>query len=180
VYPIPKVSAGNDTTVITGSAFQLHTVNSADINQWNWSPATGLNCYTCADPGVTVAGTITYRVSVLNAGGCRSSDTITIHSLCNDNNWFVPNSFSPNGDGMNDVFYVRGKGLNMVQSISIFNRWGQVIFERRDFPPNDPAVGWDGTFNGRPAPMDTYIYLIQIICDNSMVIPYHGNVTLIR
>lgn len=180
VFPVPKVSAGNDTTVITGSEFQLHTINSADVSQWNWVPATGLSCYVCADPAVTVTSTITYRVLVTNAGGCSSSDTITIHSVCNDNNWFVPNSFSPNGDGMNDVFYVRGKGLNTVQSMSIFNRWGQVIFERRNFPPNDPSVGWDGTYSGNRAPMDTYIYLIQIVCNNSTIISYHGNVTLIR
>jgi len=180
VYPIPKVFAGNDTTVITGSTLQLHTTNSADIDQWNWVPVAGLSCSTCPDPKAAITNTITYRVSVANAGGCTSSDDITIHSVCNDNNWFVPNTFSPNGDGMNDVFYVRGKGLNSIQSMSIFNRWGQLVFEKRNFAPNDPSVGWDGTLNGRKVPMDVYVYLIEIICDNSTVIPYRGNVTLIR
>jgi gliding motility-associated-like protein len=62
----------------------------------------------------------------------------------------------------------------------IYNRWGQVVFEKRDFAPNDPSVGWDGTFNGQKAPIDVYIYTIQLICDNSTLIPYHGNVALIR
>jgi gliding motility-associated-like protein len=180
VYPIPTVFAGNDTTVISGSTLQLHTTNSADIDQWNWEPVAGLSCSACSDPKAAITKTITYSVSVANAGGCTSSDTITIHSVCNDNNWFVPNTFSPNGDGMNDVFYIRGKGLNTIQSIIIFNRWGQVVFEKRNFAPNDPSAGWDGTFQGRKAPMDMYVYYIEIICDNSMVIPYRGNVTLIR
>jgi len=180
VYPIPEVFAGNDTTVIAGSTLQLHTTNSADIDQWNWQPVAGLSCSTCSDPKAAITKTITYRVSVANAGGCTSSDDITIHSVCDNNNWFVPNTFSPNGDGMNDVFYIRGKGLNTVQSIIIFNRWGQVVFEKRNFAPNDPSAGWDGTFQGRKAPMDMYVYYIEIICDNSTVIPYRGNVTLIR
>ncbi|HWK05540.1 MAG TPA: PKD domain-containing protein [Puia sp.] len=177
---IPQVFAGNDTTVITGSIIPLYAVNSLDVDEWSWAPVIGLSCSDCPDPKVTVKNTITYRVSVANAGGCTSSSAITIHAVCNDNNWFVPNTFSPNGDGMNDVFYVRGKGLNSIRSIRIFNRWGQLVFEKRDFPPNDPPAGWDGTFNGRQAPMDVYVYFIEVICDNSMVIPYRGNVMLIR
>jgi len=180
VNPIPKVFAGNDTTVITGSTIQLHTVNSADVDRWHWSPGTGLSCYDCPSPQLTVKNTITYWVAVANAGGCTASSSITIHAICNDKNFFVPNTFSPNGDGMNDIFYVRGKGLNNVSSIRIFDRWGQVVFEKRDFPPNDPSFGWDGTFRGQKAPIDSYIYIIEIICDNSMIIPIRGSVSLIR
>ena len=180
VYPLPVVFAGNDTTVLTGYTIQLHTDNSPDINQWNWTPVAGLSCSGCPDPQAAVTSSVTYRVDVSNAGGCTSSDTITIHALCTEGNLFVPNSFSPNGDGMNDVFYIRGKGLSNIRSIQIFNRWGQVVFARRDFAPNDPSAGWDGTFNGGKAPMETYVYQIEIICFNSAVLPYHGNVTLIR
>ena len=62
----------------------------------------------------------------------------------------------------------------------VFNRWGQMVFEKRNFAPNDPNVGWDGTFNGRKAPVDVYIYTIEVICENSQVVAYHGNVALIR
>jgi gliding motility-associated-like protein len=93
---------------------------------------------------------------------------------------FVPNTFSPNGDGSNDVFYVRGKGLERVKSLRIFNRWGQIVFEKRDFPVNDASAGWNGTFMGnRPHP-DVYIYQVEVFCDNSEIIRFEGNVALIQ
>jgi hypothetical protein len=62
----------------------------------------------------------------------------------------------------------------------IFNRWGEVVFEKKDFPPNDPSAGWTGYFKGRKASADVYIYLIEILCENNTVIPARGNVTLLR
>ena len=180
VDPFPQIFVGHDTTVITGSILQLNTAASPDVDKWSWTPGTGLSCSDCPDPQVTVTNTTTYTESVSNAAGCTSASSITIYATCNGTNWFVPNTFSPNGDGMNDVFYVRGKGLNTVQSMLIFNRWGRVVFEKKNFAPNDPSAGWDGTFNGQKAPMDVYVYLIEIVCDNSMVVPYRGNVALIR
>jgi gliding motility-associated-like protein len=62
----------------------------------------------------------------------------------------------------------------------IFNRWGQLVFERKDFPANTESMGWDGTVNGRPAPSDAYVYIIDVICINAQVIALKGDVTLIR
>jgi hypothetical protein len=64
--------------------------------------------------------------------------------------------------------------------VTIFNRWGQVVFERKDFAPNDPSAGWTGTFKGQKASADVYIYMMEILCDNNTVIPVKGNVTLLR
>jgi gliding motility-associated-like protein len=139
-----------------------------------------LSCIDCPAPNVSVRNTATYRVDVSNAGGCKSSDDITIHAVCNGGNYFLPNTFSPNGDGSNDVFYVRGKGVNRIQSLRIFNRWGQMVFEKRDFSPNDAGAGWDGTFNGKRADMDVYIYIAEVICENSVIVALKGDVTLIR
>jgi gliding motility-associated-like protein len=75
---------------------------------------------------------------------------------------------------------VRGKGVNRIHAIRVFNRWGQAIFEKRDFSANDPAAGWDGTFNGKPVDMDVYVYIVEVICDNSSIVPYKGNIALIR
>jgi gliding motility-associated-like protein len=180
VFPIPKVFAGNDTTVNTGSALQLRTINSPDINKWKWSPMNGLSCVDCAAPMASVRNTVTYRVDVSNAGGCKSFDEITVNAVCNGGNYFLPNTFSPNGDGSNDIFYVRGKGVNRIQSLKIFNRWGQMVFEKRDFMPNDAGAGWNGTFNGKRADMDVYIYIAEVICENSAIVALKGDVTLIR
>lgn len=180
VYPMPRIFAGNDTTVSTGSTIQLHTTSSPDITKWKWSPAAGLSCIDCPSPGVAVKGTVTYRVDVVNEGGCRGFDEVTVQAVCNGANYFLPNTFSPNGDGSNDIFYVRGKGVNRIHSLKIFNRWGQIVFEKRDLMPNDASAGWDGTFNGRKADIDVYIYIAEVICENSQIVPLKGDVTLIR
>jgi gliding motility-associated-like protein len=180
VFNYPTVNAGPDVTILVGSSYQINATGSADIVSINWLPVSGLSCSNCLTPLATPQSTTDYIVDVSNNGGCQASDSIKITVICNNNNIFVPNTFSPNGDGVNDIFYVRGKGLSTIPSITIFNRWGQIVFQKKDFAPNDPTAGWDGTFNGKPAPIDVYIYTIDIICDNSSLIPYHGNVALIR
>jgi gliding motility-associated-like protein len=100
--------------------------------------------------------------------------------ICKNANVFVPNTFSPNGDGSNDVFYVRGKGLDRVKSLRIFNRWGEVVFEQSNFPVNDPNYGWKGTYkNHKPVP-DVYVYQVEVFCENSQIIRFEGNVALIQ
>ncbi|MBS1600317.1 MAG: PKD domain-containing protein [Bacteroidetes bacterium] len=180
VFNYPTINVGPDVTIAVGSSYQIPGSGSPDIVSINWFPTTGLSCTNCLSPLATPKNTTTYISTVTNNGTCTASDSIKITVICDNNNFFVPNTFSPNGDGMNDVFYVRGKGLNIIPSMIVYNRWGQIVFEKRDFAPNDPSVGWDGNFNGKKAPSDVYIYTIEIICDNSTLIPYHGNITLIR
>jgi gliding motility-associated-like protein len=180
VYPIPQIFAGNDTTVNTGNTIRLTPTYSQDVSAINWTPAGGLSCTNCATPMAAIKGNVTYRVTASNQGGCTSSDDITIAAVCNGNNWFIPNTFSPNADGVNDIFYVRGKGLYNIHSLRVFNRWGQTVFEKRNFMANDPAAGWDGKVNGKIADMDVYVYIVEIVCDNSNIVPYKGNIALIR
>ncbi|HXB08561.1 MAG TPA: gliding motility-associated C-terminal domain-containing protein, partial [Puia sp.] len=121
-----------------------------------------------------------YTVAVTDSNGCKATDSVFIKTICNTDNLFMPNTFSPNGDGVNDVFYPRGKSLYNVQSLSVFNRWGQMVFQRRDFPANTENMGWDGNFNGHPAPADAYVYIVEVICENAQVVAIHGTVTLLR
>jgi gliding motility-associated-like protein len=180
VFNYPILNVGPDATINVGSSYQVPGSGSADIVSLNWLPVTALSCTNCLSPLATPKNTTVYALSATNNGGCTTVDSLKITVICNGANFFVPNTFSPNGDGTNDIFYVRGKGLNIIPSITIFNRWGQIVFQRKDFAPNDPSAGWDGTINGQKAPLDVYIYTMDIICDNSSLIPYHGNITLIR
>lgn len=91
----------------------------------------------------------------------------------------MPNLFSPNGDGSNDIFYPRGQGLFRIKTLRILNRWGEVVFERREFPANDPAMGWDGTFKGRKPMEGVYVYQLEIYCDNGQLVQLAGNVALV-
>jgi len=121
-----------------------------------------------------------YAVTVIDTNNCKSSDDIRIVTICNEKNYFIPNTFSPNGDGVNDRFYPRGTFLHNIQSMTIFNRWGEMIFQKKNFPANNMTDGWDGTHKGKPGNADTYIYIIEIVCENAVVVPLKGNVTLIR
>jgi len=181
VFKYPTIDLGPKVvTIPVGSSYQINGIGSADIDSINWAPTIGLSCASCLSPLASPISTTTYVVKVENNGGCITADSIRIIVTCDGKNLFVPNTFSPNGDGMNDWFYVQGKGLTTIQSLRIFNRWGQLVFEKINFAPNAEQDGWDGNFNGRKAPVDVYIYTIEVVCENSQVVAYHGNVALIR
>jgi gliding motility-associated-like protein len=153
---------------------------SANIVTYAWTPTSNLDCPTCPNPAATLINSTEYYVTVTDNNNCKASDSIFVKTICNSQNYFLPNTFSPNGDGVNDYFYPRGTSLYNIQSLTVFNRWGQMVFQRRDFPPNAENMGWDGTFNGRPAPADAYVYIVEVLCDNSQVVALHGSVTLLR
>ncbi|MEJ7625276.1 MAG: PKD domain-containing protein [Ferruginibacter sp.] len=180
VYPIPGVEAGQDVTINVGQMIDLIPVLSADVTNVTWSPTGSIfrNNY----PSITVKPkeTTTYRIEVINEGGCLSTDNLTVRVICNGANVFIPNTFSPNGDGANDIFYPRGTGLFSVKTAKIFNRWGEIVYERNNFQSNDVTAGWDGTFKGVKLNPDVYVYLIEILCDNNTTLPFKGNVALIR
>lgn len=180
VYPLPTVDAGPDVTGSAGSPAPIQITNSRDVVSWNWSPPNGLSCDTCPDPLASPGSTTRYTVTVKNAAGCTAQDTMTVFITCNNGNIYLPNTFSPNGDGMNDVFYPRGKGISLVKSLRIFNRWGQLVFERDNFPVNDRSDGWDGTYGGQKLSPDAYVYLCEVICENNATIQLKGDVTLLR
>lgn len=180
VFPYPTVKAGADKYIQVRSSVTLTPVYSPDIISLLWSPSYGLNCTTCPFPIATPFYNTTYTIKVTNNGGCSVQDQLTVFVTCGNENVFIPNTFSPNGDGVNDIFYPRGIGLYTIQSMRIFNRWGEMVYERTNFFPNDAASGWDGTYKGKIAPPDVYTYIIDIICKNNVVLSFKGNVALIQ
>jgi gliding motility-associated-like protein len=167
-------------TLPAGSTSVISTAASADITRWKWSPAIGLSCADCPQPVVTAKDNIAYNVEASNDGGCSTSARVTVQVICNDGNVFIPNTFSPNHDGMNDVFYLRGKGVNSVKSMKVFNRWGELVFEKTNFNANDPGAGWNGTYKNSILTPDVYVFLVDVVCDNNAVFTLKGNVSLIR
>lgn len=180
VYPIPAVEAGQDKTINVGQTVNLMPVISSDVTSVLWTPSTSI--VQSNFPGVMVkpAETTEYTVTVKNPGGCVTKDKLTIFVLCNGANVFIPNTFSPNGDGANDIFYPRGSGLFTIKSMRIFNRWGEVMYDKSNFMPNDAKYGWDGKHNGQRLNTDVFVYTIEIICDNSATLVFKGNVTLLQ
>jgi gliding motility-associated-like protein len=178
----PVISVEQEPVIVVGSGIDIPVTYSDSIATYAWTPSTKLSCTDCPVPYANPQFTTTYKVNVEDIYGCKASRDITITVICNHENYFIPNTFSPNGDGVNDVFAPRGKSIYRVNSMKIFNRWGELVWERRNFMVNDRTStgGWDGTFKGKPAQQDVYVYIIELVCDNAQIIPYKGNVTLIR
>ena len=180
VYPYPLVSAGPDQTIIGGGSVALKAVVSNDVKVIKWMPDKWLSCYDCEEPIATPKQTTRYSITVSNEGGCIARADVSVFVVCEAGNLYLSNTFSPNGDGVNDVFYPRGKGIYAVRNFRVFNRWGEVVFSQENFQVNDISKGWDGTFHGKLASQDVYVYTIDVICENNFVFSYKGNVALIR
>jgi len=180
VYPMPVVNAGEDKTINVGKTIDLQPVISSDVTSVNWSPTSGIfrNDY----PGIAVKPneSAEYTVEVTNDGGCMARDKVSVYVLCNNANVFLPNTFSPNGDGANDTFYPRGSGIFQVKMLRVFNRWGEIIFEKSNMYANDISAGWNGTYKGAKLPPDVFVYVMDVICDNNTVLTFKGNIALLR
>lgn len=180
IHPAPVVDAGPDMEVPVGTVIQLPVTGSNDITQIEWWPVSSLNCVDCLTPTATPRENTTYHVKVTNAYGCTTLDDVTINLVCSQGVIFLPNTFTPNNDGANDIFYIRGKGMKAAKSFRIYNRWGQQVFERTNFSIEDPAYGWDGRVNGLPANPDVFIYVAELVCDSNETFTLKGNVMLVR
>lgn len=180
VFPLPEINVPDEVRFPVRTSIPIPVTYSPNVNTWTWTPAENLSCTDCAVPVANPIFAKTYNVKVSDVNGCKSEKTIRLITICNNLNFFLPNTFSPNNDGNNDVFYPRGNGIERIESMRIFNRLGQLVFERRNFSANDPTFGWNGTHNGKPAGADTYVYVVELICENAIIVPYKGNVTLIR
>jgi gliding motility-associated-like protein len=177
----PTISLGPDQTLATGTLLPLSSViTNGPIRNWTWSPTTNLSCATCPLPVADVKKDITYTVKVTTPYGCSASDTISIKTFCKDGQVFIPNAFTPDGDGVNDRLIVRASGIATVKHFRIFNRWGDLIFERDNFKPNDITYSWDGRVRGVVSGPEVFVYTCEVICENGTSYTYKGNVSIIK
>jgi len=177
---LPTSTLPSTITIQPGYPVQIQGDYSPNVVSYTWRPTNGLSCTDCPNPIASPKFNTKYIVQFVDSNNCRNTNMIQVIVLCKNANVFVPNTFSPNGDGSNDVFYVRGRGLDRVKSLRIFDRWGEVVFEKKDFPVNDPSVGWDGRYKGVKLKSDVYVYQVEVFCENSQVIQFDGNVALIQ
>lgn len=157
------------------------TVFATDFGEgysYQWHPVTEdmLTPDACSTR-VSPLDTTTYIISVTDSFGCVWTDSVTVNVkrlVCDDPFIFVPNAFSPNGDGQNDVLYVRSHILDEFY-FAVYSRWGQKVFETRSL-----EEGWDGTFQGKPCQSGVYDYYFTGICVGGQSKELKGNVTLVR
>ena len=143
---------------------------------YTWVPNTGVDFPTAQQTTATVDQTTLYTL-VVTDGICIVSDTVLIKVydfVCEEPFLFVPNAFSPNGDGENDVLFVRGT-LIKEMLFRIYDRWGELVFESQD-----RFTGWDGNFRDKQMDPDVYDYYLQVTCVDDVETIIKGNITLIR
>ena len=167
---MPVADAGNDVTINFGETTVLS--GSGGVI-YSWSPSTDLDDASAQSPISSTGSTITYTLTVTDANGCESEDSVTVVVL-DLLNVAIPNAFSPNGDGKNDVFRpVLISGAELID-FSVFNRWGERVFWSDDI-----NVGWDGTVQGKATEMDTYLFIARFLERNKTKV-LNGSLTLVR
>jgi gliding motility-associated-like protein len=178
VYPLPKVNAGSDVQVMSGTEVQLTATSQNEISSWRWSPETYLSCTSCLSPISVPRSELSYIVTGKDKNGCIASDTVHIKLQCEESRVAIPSAFTPNGDGKNDFFSI--KGILMIKHLTIFNRWGNIVFERSNFDAGDISNCWNGVYKGLPQPIDSYVYFVEMQCPSGEPFVRKGTVTLLR
>lgn len=175
--------SSNDDQLYVGDVLNLQAyINKpdAEIASIIWSPTPPDTCANCLNVSFLPESSQVYQVTVTDINGCSSSAQISVR-VTQRSRYYVPTAFSPNEDGRNDVLYVNtGPEFIGIKEFSIFDRWGNMVFQQKDVPPNDPNYGWDGTFNGETAPINVYGFMLTLIYSNGKELNTSGEINLVR
>ncbi len=175
VQQVPELYHNPDTTIIIGEFVDMIANSDQTSVTYNWTPSYGLSCTTCPNPVAQPLTTTTYTVEIIDSMTCfHVTGQVTIE-VKEEYSIDVPSAFTPNGDGDNDLVFVRGWGIKQLLEFKIYNRWGECIFETDDI-----HVGWDGTFKGTKQNIDTYAYTAKAGTYSGKVLTKNGLVNLLR
>ncbi|HHB77732.1 MAG TPA: T9SS type B sorting domain-containing protein [Saprospiraceae bacterium] len=169
----------DSVAVKLGYSEHIHiATNLAD--SLHWTPAIYLDCDDCTSVSVTPYHTTEYFISSIDQYGCQYVDSVTVY-VDATKNVFIPNAFSPNGDGANDLFRIfTDKGVDAIPYLKIYDRWGNLVYWGKDLRPNDSSQGWDGTFKGRKLDPAVFVYVTEVSFLNGEKGVFSGDVTLVR
>ncbi len=171
VHPSPIANAGSDSTLSQGESVEL---NGSGGIVYSWTPPDFLSDPSSASPVCTPEYDIMYILTVFNEFGCSDTDTIFIRMDEDCGSLYVPNAFSPNQDGKNDVFGVFNRCIQEID-LKVFNQWGNLVYHS-----TDPAGRWDGLYGGTDADSGIYSYYFTGKLSDGSAVSGQGNVVLIR
>jgi len=154
----------------------LLTVENA--SSVSWFPTAGLSDPTSTAPLATPSQTTTYYASALSANGCQMADSVVVEVVL-FSEVDIPNAFTPNGDGKNDLFRLFSRGGFTLSLFAVFDRWGQQVFSTTEVAAGR-SLGWNGYVDGKPAPIGTYAYVVRGTGADGTPVELQGNVTLLR
>ncbi|MCB0637604.1 MAG: gliding motility-associated C-terminal domain-containing protein, partial [Lewinella sp.] len=178
---VPSITLSvQPTEIVMGEVVtvRLNNLNSP-LSTITWDPAP-VGCDSCLQWQDKPVLNTTYSVTVTDELGCTATATADL-IVRTEVNIFFPNALSPNGDGANDHFTIYDGGVvELVEALRIFDRWGNLIFERQDMATNDPSQGWDGTLAGEAVNPGVYLYQAEIRLTNGELRQFTGSVTVIH
>jgi gliding motility-associated-like protein len=170
VNPNPTVTAGEDFAANLDEPMYIYALSSGTVS---WVAGEGIMCISCPSTQIFPKKSGCYIAEAINGFGCKSRDELCVEVTSNYN-IYIPNIFTPNGDGNNDVFLVYGTGLAKFE-MTIFDRWGEKLFESKE-----QLIGWDGSFKGEICKNDAYPYLIKYQALDGKTHTRSGHVTLLK
>lgn len=175
------VATADPNTIPAGQSAVLTAIPNNPAYNYSWNPTDGLSAPNSANTTAQPNQTTTYTVTIIDpsfsGGWCAVDASVMLRVydfVCGPPNVFLPNAFTPNGDGNNDVLYLRGDNITDLH-LAIYNRWGELVFET-----HDQAVGWDGTFRGKDVDPAVFVYHLDVVCGDGQHHIDKGNVTVIR
>lgn len=177
-----RSSTADLTAVPFGTPIDLvaNIFGGSTIDTIQWRPeGVGLPSFNRLRLAVEAQRTI--EVTVTDERGCRASDRVLV-SPATELPVFIPSAFSPNGDNINDRFfiYADSRQVASVEELSIFDRWGERVFQQSAFPPNDPRFGWDGQLDGRKLQAAVFVYYVALRLQGGELLQFKGSLHLLR
>ncbi|HLP49282.1 MAG TPA: PKD domain-containing protein [Chitinophagales bacterium] len=175
VNNLPDLQVSEPVTTSPYAEVKLWASSMQDLT-YAWTAKDSLSCAGCRITSLYPGQTQMVQVTGTNEFGCKTTDSVQIRVMaCDPESVFLPNIFTPNGDGLNDEFFVSSKVLSSINYFRIFDEWGSLLFETKNI--ND---AWDGKVNGQSASTDVFVYLLQGTCQNGGEVTKYGNITLVR
>jgi len=169
----PELNAGPDTTIIAGDSLQLFALGGTS---YQWSTAIDLSCYDCPAPSTTLTESTTFQVLIASEEGCTEELFFTVEvSDAPELLVELVNYMSPNGDGKNDVLIFRGLENYKTSQLSIFNRWGDLLFNKLNYQAAE--VYWDATYKNQDLAPGIYYYVLRL---DTISDPIRSSLTIVR
>ena len=179
-----QIEIGRDTTMTFGDTIQIGLFKKGFKGQtftyaWNKRDSLTMSCLRCATPKVFPVTSTIYELKVTDIKGCTYKDNVNVNVQFSPK-IFVPTGFSPNGDGKNDVLMVHGDHDIQVLYFVVYDKWGSLISEVKNYTPDDIKGVWDGTLNGKKLAMDTYVWGMEVLYPTGQKETMKGSINIVK
>lgn len=180
--PLPELNlnVGQDVTIYAGETHTINPIANFNIDSIIWDNKQSLVCEPlCLSPVAGPTTTTTYKAVAFDENGCSATDEITINVL-EKTSVYVPNTFSPDGNGINDKWVIFADNtVKQIKTLYIYDRWGESILQQENFPPNDYDYGWNGKFRNKPMDAGVFVYYFVVEFENGKTKVFKGDITIL-